>query len=279
MKDMKDKNNIRLSFDLRAKQWAELYKPKKENIGSYKNIQRKKDVIKLVESEFDALLDIGCGTGDIIFELLKKNKDSTALGVDFSGEMIEIAKKEAQKEKLEKRCRFERMDIEKFEDLTGKKFDLILAVGLMEYLEDDRKFLKNIEKTMKKNGVLILTVPNNTGLFYKTDRAISAVYYFIKDNFLTKNIFDFIKFVVLKKKRTKTIKPGQQKTYNPEKFKLLLSQSGFMVEKDRFNFWGVEWPARIFPPLIHLFKWLEKLENTPLRKWGKNYIVRARKIE
>ncbi|MBI2252087.1 MAG: class I SAM-dependent methyltransferase [Armatimonadetes bacterium] len=250
---MKEKNNIRQSFNARALEWKD---------GDFKN-----------------LLDLGCGSGEIIFELLKNNKVKFAYGIDFSEKMIDLAKKEAKNIKLEKKSQFEVKDAENLNHLSKNKFDIILAIGLIEYLENDQKFIENIRKLLKKEGILIITVPNNSSPFFVLDYIITLIYRLFKNNFLTKNIFNFIKYKILKRKSKKEIKPFPQKTYNPKKLNTFLIKNGFLIEKKIFNLYASEWLARLFPNLLNIFKKLEKLENSYFKYWGKNYIIMAKKIE
>jgi 2-polyprenyl-3-methyl-5-hydroxy-6-metoxy-1,4-benzoquinol methylase len=59
-----------------------------------------------------------------------------------------------------KRTKFILGDITKIDKKLFNKFDTIIMLEVLEHLEDDLKTLKNIHKMLKKNGRLIITVPN-----------------------------------------------------------------------------------------------------------------------
>ena len=58
---------------------------------------------KIVEKEYNGrpelVLDLGCGTGKMTLELARRGYDMT--GVDYSPEMLEVAREAAEKEKLD----------------------------------------------------------------------------------------------------------------------------------------------------------------------------------
>jgi len=54
-----------------------------------------------------------------------------------------------------------RLDLNKpFSDKVGKKFDLIIAVEIIEHLNNPRIFLEEIYKSLKPGGRVIVTTPN-----------------------------------------------------------------------------------------------------------------------
>lgn len=54
----------------------------------------------------------------------------------------------------------------------GKKYDLILAVEIIEHLENPFHFLANLKHNLKPNGVIIITTPN-------VDSILDRVWYFL----------------------------------------------------------------------------------------------------
>lgn len=85
------------------------------------------------------IIDIGCGSGRLCY-LLSKEGASKVLGVDYSQQMIEIAKdfvvKKEVQDKIELRC----IDfLSKFE--TDSKFDISVALGVFDYLKNPKEFL------------------------------------------------------------------------------------------------------------------------------------------
>lgn len=141
------------------KEYAQDWK-RKANISTKDEVniikQRNDYVIKVVDerNSTELVLDVGCGTGDIVCELAKKGIN--AIGVDFAKEMIDIAKENAQKLNLEK-AKFECCSIFDYH-FEPNKYDVISANGFIEYIsyEELNKFLEISLKTLKSGGSLVL---------------------------------------------------------------------------------------------------------------------------
>ena len=113
------------------------------------------------------ILDLCTGTGDVIFEFFKRNDFSgSAVGIDFSNRMLEIAEMKSVKKRLTDKIRFiegNALDL-KFED---ESFDLVtIAFGLRN--------LCNIEQGLKEAFRVLKTGGKFLSLeFFKADRRIS----------------------------------------------------------------------------------------------------------
>ena len=103
------------------------------------------------------ILDIGTGTGCIIASLLSELKNSSGTAVDISREAILVAKKNACKFKLSDRIKFLHKP---FEELYGKKFDLI--VSNPPYIK--RMEIKNLSDDIKKFEPRMALDGGNDGL-------------------------------------------------------------------------------------------------------------------
>ena len=103
------------------------------------------------------ILDIGTGTGCIIASLLSELKNSSGTAVDISREAIIVAKKNACKFKLSDRIKFLHKP---FEELYGKKFDLI--VSNPPYIK--RMEIKNLSDDIKKFEPRMALDGGNDGL-------------------------------------------------------------------------------------------------------------------
>ena len=104
-----------------------------------------------------SILDIGTGTGCIIVSLLSELNNCTGTAVDISSKAIMMAKKNACKFKLSDRIKFLNKP---FEDLCGKKFDLI--VSNPPYIK--RNDIKNLSDDIKKFEPRMALDGGNDGL-------------------------------------------------------------------------------------------------------------------
>jgi len=114
-----------------------------------------KPFLKLIKKG-DKVLDIGCGNARIYGAL--KEKDIDYLGIDFSNELIKIAKNKYPQTK------FRVADITKNKTWNSlKNYDICFCIAVLHHLPARKlhlKVLKNINKSLKPNGLLILSVWN-----------------------------------------------------------------------------------------------------------------------
>jgi ubiquinone/menaquinone biosynthesis C-methylase UbiE len=98
------------------------------------------------------IIDIGCGSGRLCYLLAKENA-SKVVGVDYSQKMIDIAKKFVKKKDLEEKIQFECVDFfAKYE--TKEKFDISIALGVFDYLQNPEKFLDKMKMVTKEKIIV-----------------------------------------------------------------------------------------------------------------------------
>lgn len=100
------------------------------------------------------ILDVGCGTGDLLNYIAKRNKKVLLWGVDISKDVL----KRAEKNKYSKREIFKKINANKlpFED---NFFNEVYCYEVLEHVEDLDKVLKEIKRVLKSKGKLNITVP------------------------------------------------------------------------------------------------------------------------
>ena len=94
------------------------------------------------------IIDIGCGSGRLCYILAKENALKVT-GVDYSQQMIDIAKdfvsKKGFQEKVELKC----IDFfTKFE--TDNLFDISIALGVFDYIQNPKKFLLKMKSVTQE---------------------------------------------------------------------------------------------------------------------------------
>ncbi|MEE9437912.1 MAG: methyltransferase domain-containing protein [Saprospiraceae bacterium] len=106
----------------------------------------------LMKKKNAAVLEIGCGPGNISKYLLSKRPDFDILGIDIAPNMIKLAKKNNPS------AQFKLMDSRDIDTLTTK-FDAIICGFCLPYLSDiDRlKLISDCKKLLSKNGILYIS--------------------------------------------------------------------------------------------------------------------------
>ena len=102
-----------------------------------------------------SLLDIGCGDGELIFRL--KDKYHENWGIDISETRINRINKQIDDEQFI-HVRVE--DVNDPLDFIDNSFDTITAIAVLEHIFDPYHFISECQRLLKKNGVLIVEVPN-----------------------------------------------------------------------------------------------------------------------
>jgi len=111
---------------------------------------RIKKALKLIGSG-KKVLDIGCGDG-FISEMIRDNQNKVS-GIEIAENAIKKCKKKG----------IQVYDLDLNSDWQKKlkgKFDVIYSGEIIEHIFDTDKFLKNIHRTLKKGGELVIDTPN-----------------------------------------------------------------------------------------------------------------------
>jgi SAM-dependent methyltransferase len=100
-----------------------------------------------------AVLDAGCGTGTTITLIARLQPKAQALGVDLTPASLAIAEANRQKLRLAN-LSFREANILDMD--LGKKFEVILSLGVLHHLADMTGGLKSLARHLKDEGVLLL---------------------------------------------------------------------------------------------------------------------------
>lgn len=154
----------KIFFEKEAKNWS-LRADFKTNRIANTIIQRNSFVLDMIKKyKKKNHLDIGCGSGDLCFGSSKIIKNS--VGIDFSTKMIKIANRKFKRKNL----LFINDTI--FNYYPKEKFDVISAVGFLEYLsfKEINKIVSYCFKNLKKNGILVLGSRNRLYNLFSLNR-------------------------------------------------------------------------------------------------------------
>jgi 2-polyprenyl-3-methyl-5-hydroxy-6-metoxy-1,4-benzoquinol methylase len=115
-------------------------------------------IIERTKKYLDAgsvVLDYGCATGSIAFEIASMAKE--VRGIDISANMIEIARTKAGEHDI-KNISFTKAAIFD-ESLRKESFDVILSLSVLHLVEDSAQVMDRVNQLLKPGGVFISATP------------------------------------------------------------------------------------------------------------------------
>ena len=98
------------------------------------------------------MLDIGCGPGDITFEIARRAK--MVYATDISGGMITSAEQKAAEQKINNTT-FIRTDL-RDDNFQAGSFDAITAFNMLQYVSDRQHLYEKINEYLRPNGLFLL---------------------------------------------------------------------------------------------------------------------------
>jgi len=115
------------------------------------------------ESKNEIICDVGCGSGNLIFAFCEKCKKT--VGIDNSYDAIKFTNDIKKKLKL-RNIELYHTSVDKI-PLPTESVDKIFFLDVAEHLTKDllSKTLIEFRRILKKNGLLIITVPNHNSLW------------------------------------------------------------------------------------------------------------------
>lgn len=127
-----------------------------QKIWHTRKISLAKKIIK--ELKFNYCLDVGCASGYMIAQIAKEFPLAKYIGVDIYDKAIRYAKVKYPNIGFK---------IASSENLPYKNgsFDLILFYETIEHVDNPKEALREIQRVLKKNGTLILTMDSGSLLF------------------------------------------------------------------------------------------------------------------
>src|SRR3989344_372638 len=100
------------------------------------------------------VLDIACGSG--YGSKLLSNKAKKVIGVDISKESIDYAKNNFNSNKI----KFFIGDATNLDFLKDNSIDVVVSFETIEHLIDYKRFLMEVKRILKKEGLFIVSTPN-----------------------------------------------------------------------------------------------------------------------
>ena len=163
---MEQEKEVKTYFEVKAKEFDDIYEDSGSLITRIANRlfrkgmkQRFNITLNLCNSDKNkSVLDIGCGAGRFTIPLAERGM--RVLGTDYSKDMIILAKELLRKHiiKTGKKINLEYECSDFIKEFDQKrKFEIVLAIGVFDYLNDPLTFLKKMNDVAKKR--LIISFP------------------------------------------------------------------------------------------------------------------------
>jgi ubiquinone/menaquinone biosynthesis C-methylase UbiE len=199
------------------------------------------------------LLDIGCGTGQMLRFLEERRPgDFVSTGLDESASMLEQAGKVVGDRVRLVTGRAERLPIE------DGAFDVALAMGVYEYVQDVGAAVRELARVLRPEGLAIVTMQNRWSPYRLWD---SAVYRHVR------------------RLREGPVSPIVSRV-GERRLRALLAAAGLspvdVVYYD-FNIFPAPLDTRLPRAAMRVADRLEHVGRGPLRRLGTGFIVSARK--
>ena len=152
-------DKVRDKFETESQVWDDIYQKHKPWRGADQNFfSRLACVQSLTQGFAGELLDVGCGTGVVTLALCREGITSVT-GIDIAAAMIERAKTNAALAGVQIPVDFRVAQVEAT-DLPDESFDVIVAVGVLEYVDDPEHFLAELARLARQGAAIVITVPN-----------------------------------------------------------------------------------------------------------------------
>lgn len=118
----------------------------------------------------DTVLDAGCGSG--VFSFLAAQLCQSVVGVDGSQGMLKLCEEKRTQKKVSNVTFYEHYLPLPTHFLANQRFDAIISSSVLEYIQDWEKCVADFNTRLKDNGLLIVSMPNYSGIYRKLERVL-----------------------------------------------------------------------------------------------------------
>lgn len=109
-----------------------------------------KPVLNTIPNGKIRILDLSCGSGELLKEIGIQFPNAELYGVDISTNMLEVAR-----QKLPKRVKLQQMDVHELKYPEGY-FDLVVSTEAFHHYYDQALVLKEMKRVVKNEGIVMV---------------------------------------------------------------------------------------------------------------------------
>lgn len=146
---MTHKNNVKSWYSFLNARWYDPFRYLWTKLVSERAEQEFLRILKKNIKPSSEILELGCGTG-INIGRIKGLKFKNYTGIDFTQEMLDIARKRYGKIK---NLYFKQGDITK--KIDNKKYDVIISTWVISHLTEPSKVINECYSKLNKGGILV----------------------------------------------------------------------------------------------------------------------------
>lgn len=137
-----------MSIEKAYNSWAGQYDT---NENKTRDLDKKATIETLSKYKFKYVLELGCGTGKNTGWLLSKAEQ--VIGLDFSQEMLNIAKEKI----TDSRAEFKRADLNKEWEIENQFADLVTSSLTLEHIDDLNHIFNQANQKLMGNGIFFIS--------------------------------------------------------------------------------------------------------------------------
>jgi ubiquinone/menaquinone biosynthesis C-methylase UbiE len=181
---------------------------------------RSKTLMRMIgDGRFAAVLDVGCGSG--IHMRMLAPRTTRVCGIDYSAQMIAEAK-HTLADVPAKTWNLAVADAASLPHKNGQ-FDLVIAMGLLDYVPSPEAVLRECRRVMAAKSVLVVSLPKNPSVFSFLRSGIG--------NAIKKRVFNL---------------PPIDNALSREELETLFARAGLTVV-DTDDVWDAMWMVKAVP--------------------------------
>ncbi len=159
------KRKVQRRFERDARSFDAIYRLERSPFWRLVNTTLRKAVFERYAITFERagdvtgknVLDVGCGSGVYSVDFARRGA-RRVVGVDFSENMLALARGEAEQHRVADRCEFVQADFLELD--LEETFDISIAMGVFDYVPDQVPFLRKMAALT--TGEVIVAFPSHS---------------------------------------------------------------------------------------------------------------------
>jgi ubiquinone/menaquinone biosynthesis C-methylase UbiE len=159
------KRTVQKRFERDAQSFDAIYRLERSPFWRLVNTTLRKAVFERYAITFERagdvtgkdVLDVGCGSGVYSVDFARRGA-RRVVGVDFSANMLALARREAEQHEVADRCEFVQADFLELD--PDETFDISIAMGVFDYVPDQVPFLRKMADVT--TGKVIVAFPSHS---------------------------------------------------------------------------------------------------------------------